>query len=85
MLAIKAIVFDNYETIRDMRLNENAAPLPGYIAVTLSINPGKTFYLNKDKIATIVIDDDQQAEMYNFIESPKVKIYDEINVRVRKV
>lgn len=81
MLAIKAIVFDNYETLRDMQIDENAAPLPGYIAVALSINPGKTFYLNKDKIVMIVIDDDQQAEMYNFIEPQKVKIYDEIRVR----
>ena len=81
MLAIKAVVFDNYETLKDMQLNEYAARLPGYIAVTLSINPGKTFYLNKDKIVTIVIEDDQQAEMYNFIEPEKVKIYDESRAR----
>ena len=72
MLAIKAVVFDNYETLKDMQLNEYAARLPGYIAVT---------YLNKDKIVTIVIDDDQQAEMYNFIEPEKVKIYDESRAR----
>lgn len=76
MLAIDRVVFDNYEALKDVQLNECATRLPGYIAVTLSAIPGKTIYLNKDKIAAIVIDNDQQAEMYDFIEPEKVKIHE---------
>ncbi len=67
MINIKYIVLEEYEKLENLQVNDEAFPLQGFIAVKTNEFPGRTIYINRDKIIAIGINDDQQDKMKDFI------------------
>ena len=67
MINIKYIILEDYQKLENLQTNDEAKLLQGFIAVRSMEYPARTIYINRNKIISIGIDDDQQPGMHDFV------------------